>query len=255
MRTHAVEGVRRRGLAALFMTGMLAPSWAGALDLDAATPPVEITDRRATIGPRTIVLPEGGRWYYLGSKKEQVTGGPRDQYISSSRWAGLVQVDRGAFTLGLGLRLLTSDLPHPGWGAQPCDFPEDIYRKEHGTMWQSDCVRINGRRTDFDVPFGGSEGRTARWLAEHGVRTPEVSVSIVYARYASNTFGTLAVVVPAQRFESDAAAIAWAESLRSSLKPLFEHRESEGRLPALPALVEDGAPSAGSASAPARVSR
>jgi hypothetical protein len=217
------------------------------LDLVGAQPPIEVTDHRATIGPRTLLLPEGGRWYYLAQAAKEVTGGPRGQVLSSSRTAYLVQVDHGVFTLGLRLTLLKDDLWRLGWGEEPCHAPEDIYRSERGAMWQSDCVRINGRRADFDRPLGGRKGDTARWLAKEGVRTPEVSVSIVYWRYSTNTFGELSVVVPAEHFDSDAAAIAWAESLRAALKPMFEHRESEARLPPLPAPISH----AGAASAPA----
>jgi hypothetical protein len=218
-----------------------------ALDLVAAKPPIEITDHRATIGPRTLVLPEGGRWYYLGQVVKEVTGGTRGQVLSSSKTAYLVQVDHGAFTLGLRLVLLKDDLWRLGWGEEPCHAPEDIYRSERGRMWQSDCVRVNGRRADFIRPLGGADAGAARWLAKEGIRTPEVSVSIVYWRYATNTFGEVSVVVPAEHFDSDAAAIAWAETLRTAMKPMFEHRQDEATLPALPAPIAQ----AGAASAPA----
>src|SRR5262249_18351138 len=87
---------------------------------------------------------------------------------------------------------------------------------------------------DFARPLGGADAGSARWLAREHVRMPDVSVAIAYARYAASSFGQLTIVVPAEHFDRDAAAIAWGEALREALKPMFEHGQDQAGLPPLP---------------------
>ena len=66
------------------------------------------------------------------------------------------------------------------------------------------------------------------------MRLPDYTVGVLYARFATNTFGSVLVLATAQRFQSADAAVNWAEALRTALKRMFENRDSEAHLPPLP---------------------
>jgi hypothetical protein len=213
---------------AIALAGM--PAALEALDLAGAKPPLEITDHHATIGGRTLVLPEGGRWFYVGHSTQDLRGGTRETVLTSRVKADLVQVDGGTVVLGLRLQLQKDDLFQVRWGREGCREADDFSASERAASPQSDCLRATKSDAEFDQAFGGAR----RWPALAQVRAPQAGVAIVYARQAAGTFGQLDVVVPAGRFESDAAAIAWAETLRTGLQPMFEHRQDTASLPPLP---------------------
>jgi len=223
---------------------------AGATDLAAATPPIEIIDHKLTSGPRTLWLPDG-HWYLVDLRQDSVSSGASGATLADT--ATFVQVENGKFVLGGRLFILRADALAFGWNFSPCGSPEDIYLRDRAPNGrQPDCLTVYSRRGNR-VGGGANFQPTQRaldWLAERHVSPPDYSVVITYARYATNTFGTLSLTIPADRFDSDAAAIAWSETLRTSLKRLFEHRDDEGHFPALPPSMTDVSP----ATAASRVS-
>lgn len=227
---------------------MLAVRPAIAIDLATTTPPVEIVDHKLTSGPRTLWLPDG-HWYLLDVRRSDMGGsGP-----TVADTATFVQIEGGRFVLGGRLFILRGDTPTPGWGFTPCGSAEDIYMKDREPNGrQPDCLTVYSRRKGTpDASRHASPSQAAiEWMAAHHMEYPEYSVVISYARYATNTFGALGLRFPAERFDSEASAIAWAETLRTALKRFFEHREDEGHFPTLPAFTVDGASPPASTSSP-----
>jgi len=210
---------------------------AGALDLVATRPPVEIPDGRVTIGARTLVLPPGpGQWFYVDHQERPVAGGPRNLQTSTDDRAFLVRIDRGSLALAAEVYLLRADLLKTGWDDLPCAGRQDIYLKEHlAAPSLRDCVAVRGLRSaDVQAFVAANVPAGPAWLARRKVALPEFAANIRYARFSSNTYGVIDVFVPATHFASDQAAIDWAESLRSALKPVFEHRVDLAAVPALP---------------------
>ncbi len=210
-----------------------------AIDLANATPPVEIVDHKITSGPRTLALPPG-HWFLVDLSHDAVSSGASGASVADT--ATFVQVEDGRYVLGGRLFILRADALAFGWNFSPCGGIEDIYLKDRAPNGrQPDCLTVYSRRgeTIASNPNLKPSRATAEWMSAQRVEWPTYSVVISYARYATNTFGTLSLVIPAERFESEAITIAWSESLRTALKRFFEHREDEGRLPELPQATAD----------------
>lgn len=216
---------------------------AHALDIASAVPPIEVTDGQLTVGSRTLLLPPG-RWYYVDHSQKTINTGLH--FHSPEDTVYLVQTENGQIALSIRLVLLREDILASGWDFG-CLHDASIYFKERTpSPGRSDCLTIAPRRVnDYDQFIKRYSPRAADWLAARGVTEP---VAMIYARYmcfAANTYGVLGVLIPTAHFDSEASAIDWAESMRSALKPWFEHRVDEARLPAIAAL-----PGAASAATP-----
>jgi hypothetical protein len=207
---------------------------AGATDVGATRPPARITDQRVSIGPRTLHLGPG-EWIYFADEHSPIAGGPRKMLTESLDSALLVRLAGDRLELGLRLMLLRHDLEVTGWKPQPCGGTRyTLYASEHGApSWFMDCVSVDGVRPgQFDDYIGN--GLTQRWMREQHLQWPGPAIGIRYTRTTQTTYGTLRLLLPTDSFESDAEAQAWAEGLREALRPMFEHRVDEARLPALP---------------------
>jgi hypothetical protein len=220
-----------------FALGVAASLPAVAMDIASAKVPVELADGAVSSGQRTLVLPPGN-WTLVDHQESLASNGHGASAPADAVY--LVQVDAdNRLVLGLHVELLRADIPTNFWRAFPCSGTEDIYLRDRaGQSVFSDCLRVIGQRKGGSNTMGLAQTfskRALNWLDEHNVKTPDFTVAILYARYASNTFGSVDVIVPSERFESQDATVAWAESLRSTLKPLFEHRTSKAMFPALAA--------------------
>ncbi len=227
---------RRRRFAAV--AGLLAVSATAAHGLDAlaAKPPVEVTDGRITIGQRTLWLPPGsGRWVYIDHGEIAVSGGLDGNDTTMDDRVVLARVDHGVFTFGLELWLLRKDIVRSGWDFGYCDNTANIYFNQRTRLpSQRDCVTVRGQvTTAFQQYLAGAPGALS-WLQSQQIRLPDATAKIRFGRAYANTYGVIDVFIPADRFDSELATIAWAESMRTALKPLFEHHEDEGRIPPLP---------------------
>jgi len=207
---------------------------ADATDVGSLRPPVVITDQRVSIGPRTLHLGPG-RWVYFGDEHSAITGGPRRMLTASLDSALFARLEDDRIELGMRLMLLHDDLQVTGWKPQPCGgTPYTLYASEHGApSWFMDCVSVDGVRPgQFDEYIGN--GLTQRWMREQHLQWPGAAIGIRYTRTTETSYGTLRLLLPTDSFESDADAQAWAEGLREALRPMFEHRVDEARLPAMP---------------------
>lgn len=207
-----------------------------ALDVGVIQPPAVVEDGHITIGERTLWLPKGD-WYLVDTAHTPVSGGPRNLVTETLETAYLVEVERGVFALGVRVSMLRADLSVRDWKTLPCSGADTLRANEHGaSRWRPDCTSIDGERgAAFDKLVRSNSPRAAQWLQERQIPAPGMSVGIRYARGTDDSFGSIVLIVPAAHFDSDASAAAWTESLRTALKPLFEHRVSEGRIPPLPA--------------------
>ncbi len=221
---------RLAGAAALLAS--LAATSARAIDLETARPPLEILDHQVTSGGRTLHLPDG-RWFLVDHQVVPVDGAPASAGPIDSAY--LVEVEGDAVVLAARLGLLRHDYRNSAWSPTPCAGEGDIYMKEHSAvMGQPDCVAVWGKHEYGVAHYLRFSKPALAWLDARGMRLPDDVVGIKVSRFATNTFGVVLLAVPAEHFDSNAAAIDWAESLRRALKPLLEHRDNDGRWPPLP---------------------
>ena len=218
---------------------------ASALDLDGVKPPREIVDQEVKIGARTLRLPSG-HWMFVDRSAASVSGGPGPRGRSVVDTAYLVHIEDRTLVASVRIALPRNDIVMPAWN-YPCLSANalTIYRQDRESPpGNADCVFIGGRLpSDLDAWLQGYSAPAKNWLTEAGVRLPGTTISIGYLRFSANTFGTIWVLARAEDFDSDAAAIEWAESLRISMKPMFEHRTEAARLPLLPsAAASAGSP-------------
>ncbi len=225
------------------LTALLATSTGYALELAGANAPLEVADGKITSGARTLWLPQG-HWFLVHRSEGSVTNGTNR--TTPSDVAELALVDNGELVAIARLGILRADLSMKSWNNTPCNLrPEEVYRRDRGGLsGQPDCLSITGQRTTdlngyIDQEFSRS---SLQWLSSRGVRLPDYTVGILYARFATNTFGSVLVLASAERFPSADAAIDWAEALRTALKSMFEHRDSEARLPSLPPRADPDFP-------------
>ncbi len=238
-KTEASKTQRRRTTArpfALLAIWLASCPTIRALDLTTATPPVEIADRQVTVGPRTVRLPAGD-WRELDHYVWQASAGRAIGMVHSSF---ITRIEHGTIGLSGRIVLLKSDIPASSWRDQPCGGVEDIYVKDYSPDPElKDCLVVRSvRKKEMIDLLQRTFPNAIRWMANANMAVPDAAVRIRYARYSTNTYGIIDLFVPAEYFESEPAAIEWSESLRSSMKSLFEHRENEGTLPALPTRAE-----------------
>jgi hypothetical protein len=216
----------------------LASPVVAAIETGPDSPPVEILDRRITLGARTLLLPEG-HWYYVGGEFTITIGAPPFLANALLDTAYLVQVEHGAFAQAMSVSLLRSPLAVRGWSQATCAGAETYYvDDEDGLGDLPDCVAIDGVTADaFDRYLRARAGRIGDWLRAHQVRVPETTIGVRYVRGSLSNFGSITLFVPAEHFDSDASAAAWAASLRAALRPVFENRQPDGRVPALPLVA------------------
>ena len=214
-------------LASLVTTSALA------IDLETARPPLEILDHQVTSGGRTLQLPDG-HWFLVDHQVVPVGGGAPAS-VGPIDAAYLVEVEDDAVVLAARLWILRNDYRNAAWDPTPCAGEGDIYMKEHSSViGQPDCVAVWGKHGHGVAHYLRFSKPALAWLDARGVQLPDDVVGIKVSRFATNTFGVVLLAVPAEHFDSNAAVIDWAESLRRALKPLLEHRDNEGRLPPLP---------------------
>ena len=207
-----------------------------ALDLTTAAPPAEIPDHQVTVGPRTVHLPAGD-WRELDHYVWQASAGRAIGMVHSSF---ITRIEHGTIGLSGRIVLLKDDIPTSSWRDQPCGGVEDIYVKDYSLNPElKDCLVVRSiRKKEMSDLLKRTFPNAIRWIESSNMTLPDAAVRIRYARYSTNTYGIIDLFVPAEYFESEPAAIEWSETLRSSLRSLFEHRENEGTLPAFPILAE-----------------
>jgi hypothetical protein len=241
-------GGSTRGLASAFLACafVLATPPARPTDLVEATLPLEVKDMRLTIGKRSLMIPDG-RWFAFARETTTFWGGgmaydvPADSVIT-------IDADGDQFAMGLTLTLSRGDVPrhmqHPG----RCGYDNEIYHHDRNGFSGIDCITIRGvYEQDFKAFTRKARELGGKWLEDLPVAAPGPTIAVTFNRISTTTMGRINLILPAEHFSSDAEAVAWAEGLRTSLKPLFEHAVDEGRLPPLPARTAPAASSAGGA--------
>ncbi len=224
-----------RRLAPLLATALAAGS-AHAIDANAVTPPARITDGRVQIGERSVHLPPGD-WTLVQVKDFQGTRRMRDIDVTTA-WAVLVRGGRFGMAMQLSLPLqdMAKDRPTPD--KNPCTAREGVLRGDysHGRS-EMECLAVFGHH-DLQQILQQRGPHAAKWLHRQGV--PEVAdgVEFTYSHREGLAYGRVAFYFPAQDFQSDDAAAAWARAVQQAFEPLIERKATDVTLPALPAPAD-----------------
>ena len=239
--------------AAVALVAVLACARALALDLGDAKPPVDVVDGEVSLGGRTLLLPPG-HWVYVDRSLEVLNAGSPGRPRSVVETVFLMQVEGRALVASVRLALVNGDAEISDWryACQPAG-PLTIYRQDRAVPpGNADCLIVNGRReAALGKWFDGYSAVSKAWLARQGIQLPGTTISVGYLRLPPHTYGVIWVLAPAEDFDSDASAIAWAESLRGATKSMFENGVDTARMPALPVAAVPASAPASAASSPA----
>ncbi len=201
--------------------------------LTAETPlPMALAARSVTIASRTLSLPEG-QWHLVARQAGRIS--QQERVVGEWLRAYAMQVEGGVFKQGVVLMLPMGGVPTSGWQNDPCKGEEGLFSdKFGGSFSQPECLRLWKRSNHLAKTSGEFYTQAEGFVAQQKVKLPGPVYEVSYSRYATNEFGTVRLFVPAARFAGDDAAIAWARTVPGALKRLFEGRDANATLPALP---------------------
>lgn len=215
---------------------VLATGAAHAIDANAATPPVRITDGAVQIGDRSVRLPPGD-WTLVQVKDFQGAQRLHDIDVTTA-WAVLLRDDRFgmAMQLSLPLKDMTRDRRTPD--KNPCTAREGVLRGDytHGRS-EMECLAVFGHH-DLQQILRQRGPHAAKWLHRQGVPDVADGVEFTYSHRAGLAYGRVVFYFPAQDFQSDDDAAAWARAVQQAFEPLIERRATDVAVPPLPARVK-----------------
>ncbi len=221
-----------RAFRALLATAAIAAAQpAAAVDAVATPLPAPVTDSQVKIGPRSLTLPPG-QWTLVARSEGHVKNGTQVAQTHFTVYA--MQAEAGALRAGVITRLPTHSARVDAASDGPCMAPDGSYA---GLLHRQDfeagrhCLLVFRHRSHLQ---GRNLDPFLAQAADSGVTSNGPVYEFSYARYASNDFGWVRVIVPVSTFGSQAAAVAWAQQLPPALGELLEHRTTQAVLPALP---------------------
>ena len=226
----------------LTMAAIAAAQSAAAVDAVTAPLPGSIGDRQVTIGPRTLKLPVG-QWTLVGRAQGRIKSGAE---LSQTHYTVYAMDSRPAATpsggpvvkLGVIARLPVNRAAVDTTKEEPCKHPDGLYTDlVHRQDFEAGrhCLLVFKHRSHLEGREGEKVvGQAAEWAAVTNLNRTGPIYEISYARYASDTFGWVRVVVPVTEFASQADAIKWAQTLPPALGDMLAHITTQAVLPALP---------------------
>lgn len=194
--------------------------------------PTALAARSVTIASRTLALPEG-QWHLVARQAGRMTQGER--VIGEWLRAYAMQVEGGVFKQGVVLTLPVTSAPASSWQDDPCKGDAGLFTDNFGNNFQQpECLRLWKRAGHLNKTSGEFYPQAESFATQQKVKLPGPVYEVFYARYSSNEFGAVRLFIPVAKFAGDDAAIAWARTVPATLKRLFEGRDSNASLPALP---------------------
>jgi hypothetical protein len=194
--------------------------------------PMALAARGVTIASRTLSLPEG-QWHLVARQAGRIN--QRERVVGEWLRAYAMQVEGGVFKQGVVLTLPMGGVPTSGWQNDPCKDNEGLFSDNFGGSFsQPECLRLWKRSNHLAKTSGEFYPQAGSFVAAQRIKLPGPVYEVSYARYATNEFGTVSLFIPVARFAGDDAAIAWARTVPAALKRLFEGRDANATLPALP---------------------
>ena len=207
---------------------------ARATDATAAQGPVALADGAVQIGSRTVRLPPGD-WTLVHVKQVHPLLAP-DIDVTTA-WAVLLR--DGRFGMAMQLSLPVADMrKERRIGDNPCTARDGVLRGDysHGQS-EMECLAVFGHH-DLQQILRQRGPHAAKWLYRQGV--PEVGdgVEFTYSHREGLAYGRVTFYFPAQDFQSDDDAAAWARAVQQAFEPLIERKATDVTLPALPAPAD-----------------
>jgi hypothetical protein len=201
--------------------------------LTSETPlPTPLAMRSVTIASRTLSLPDG-QWHLVARQVGRIN--QQERLLGEWLRAYAMQVENGVFKQGVVLMLPTVSVPASGWQDDPCKGDAGLFSDDLGSNIKlPQCLRVWKRNSHLVKASGELYPQAESFAGQQKVKLPGPVYEVFYASYATNEFGAVRLFIPAARFAGDAAAIAWARTVPPALKRLFEGRDANATLPALP---------------------
>ena len=214
---------------------------AAAVDAVASPLPAAVGDNQVTIGERSLKLPPG-QWTLVSRSEGQLKNGTQLAQTYHTVYAIDAQVNSvgsqsRALRTGVLVRLPVNRASVDTSNEEPCRHPDGSYADlVHRQDFEPGrhCLLVFAHRShmqarDSDVVTG----KAAEWANAVGMARPGAVYEISYARFASDDFGWVRVVVPVSAFANQADAIAWAQKLPPALGEMLANRTTQAVLPAL----------------------
>jgi hypothetical protein len=194
--------------------------------------PAALAARSVTISSRTLSLPDG-QWHLVARQAGRIT--QQERLIGDWLRGYAMQTENGMFKQGIVLTLPVAGMPVSSWQDDPCKGDAGLFSDDLGSNIKlAECLRVWKRNGHLNKTSGEFYPQAESFAAQQKIKLPGPVYEVFYARYASNEFGAVRLFIPAARFAGDDAAIAWARTVPPALKRLFEGRDANATLPALP---------------------
>lgn len=201
----------------------------------------ELTDKRLTIGGRTIDL-RGGRWFLLNKRGASVSGSA--QAWNSAGAANPIYLREIRSTESVLVELVGQSLKRvivavaeddaggvETWHVDPCKAEGSRLRNVFsGDFFQPEClfVREFSSRSESQAT---SLTEAVQWASKSGIDFPAEYYETVYAKYGIARFLHLTVFVPKDSTEDGTAIDRWARSLADTMRPLANGTQASAELP------------------------
>jgi hypothetical protein len=201
--------------------------------LTAETPlPAALAARSVTIASRTLSLPDG-QWHLVARQAGRMT--QQERLIGDWLRGYAMQVENGVFKQGVVLTLPMVSVSISSWQDDPCKGDGGLFSDDLGSNIRlPECLRVWKRNSHLVKASGEFYPQAESFAGQQKIKLPGPVYEVFYARYATNEFGAVRLFIPTARFAGDDAAIAWARTVPAALKRLFEGRDANATLPALP---------------------
>jgi hypothetical protein len=218
---------------ALLSSVLATSSWA--VDVATASLPAAVTDRKLTIGDRSLRLPTGD-WHLISKLEGASTGLGGISKKSTTFQAYAVRIVNGQWRGSVFFRGPTSSAQVNGWNVEPCKDDSNLFKDDFNSGFTfPECLLVKKRASHLNNATGPLYQDAVAWFKQNKIQLPVGGVyEVSYFRFASNIYGTVIVFLPQSQTAGDEPIIAWAQGLPERIRPMAEGRSNDATLPELP---------------------
>jgi hypothetical protein len=208
-------------------------SWA--VDVATASLPAAVTDRKLTIGNRSLRLPSGD-WHLISRLEGASTSQSGIVKKSTTFQAYAVRIVDGKWRGSVYFRGPDSSAHVSSWNVEPCKDDSHIFKDDFNSGFKTpECLLVKKRASHLNNPTGSLYQDAVAWFKQNNIRLPSGGIyEVAYYRFATNIYGTVIVFLPQSQTAGDEPVIAWAQGLPEKLRQMAEARSDDATLPELP---------------------
>lgn len=206
-----------------------------ALDVANLITPARLSDNAITIGGRTLQLPAGD-WTLVTEHKGSANLDGLPNARTSTVYLALLREKRLLASIVLTLpETSLSSSERIQWGSNRCEQAKGyLFRDNFESGWRTPACLLVYDRTDPHRENSPLMAATRTWLADEGINTRAPYYLVTYSKNGERDFGIIHILFPEKSVDFSAEVGNWANQLHDQLPRLFERRDQQATLPALP---------------------